>query len=446
MKHKTMALFSMLVVTGVLAGGGLASLLLPKPTHSEIERRALATLPAFTWESFFSGEYLRGFEAYYADTFPTREGLISLAFGVQAAKGINRDASKLYDTTQPTIAPLPQPPAPPQADGNTNQPPAPPEDPGQGYTSQGVFVYKDRAFSLFGGNNAVGSYYAKTLSSYAAELPGVRCYNLLAPTAGEFYFPKHYASLWKGQAESIAYISSQLVGVTPVDAMSTLSAHTQEYIYFRTDHHWTGLGAYYAYTAFAKAAGFTPLKLEDFEHRTLPNEFLGTLYNLTQDANLAANPDRVEYYIPPTAYTAQLIYKDAPYYPMAFASIWGEQARPVNSYSVFLGGDYPLISITTRAGTGRRLLIVKESYGNALAPYMLPHYDEIYIVDQRYFQTSLYRLIEEKRITDILFVNNIFAANTQYHVDCIASLKHQVWTPPEEESQPEDGEILYYLD
>ena len=96
----------------------------------------------------------------------------------------------------------------------------------------------------------------------------------------------------------------------------------------------------------------------------------------------------------------------------------------------------------TENQTGRRIVVIKESYGNAFVPFLLSHYEEIYVVDQRYFQTSLLELMEEAQITDLLFLNNIFAANTSYHIRCIEGLKHQVYQPPlpVAEAEPETGE------
>ena len=118
--------------------------------------------------------------------------------------------------------------------------------------------------------------------------------------------------------------------------------------------------------------------------------------------------------------------------------IFGEMASATNSYSIFLYGDFPLEKIATENHNGRKIVVVKESYGNDFVPFLVPHFEEIYVVDQRYFQTSLVDLMEETGITDLLFLNNIFAANTPYHISCIENLKHQVWVPPVEPDQPEE--------
>ena len=197
------------------------------------------------------------------------------------------------------------------------------------------------------------------------------------------------------------------------------------------------MGAYYAYQAFCEQAGLTPVALEEMEMRTREG-FLGTFYTQTGDQVLQQNPDTLNYYIPNVAYENWIRMKDQPESFTKLNGIFGEMASATNSYSIFLYGDFPLEKIATENHNGRKIVVVKESYGNAFVPFLVPHFEEIYVVDQRYFQTSLVDLMEENGITDLLFLNNIFAANTPYHISCIENLKHQVWVPPVEPDQPEE--------
>ena len=119
-------------------------------------------------------------------------------------------------------------------------------------------------------------------------------------------------------------------------------------------------------------------------------------------------------------------------------SLWGEYAQGVNSYSVFLHGDFPLIQVKTDQNHGRKILVVKESYGNAFAPFLATYYDEVHIVDQRYFQLNLVDYIRQHEIHEVLFLNNVFAANTPYHQQCIANLRFQQYVPPAEEPEEEE--------
>ena len=163
---------------------------------------------------------------------------------------------------------------------------------------------------------------------------------------------------------------------------------------------------------------FEPLELSDYETRRLDNVY-GTMYTFTNDAKLAA--DYVDYYIMPVGSTAVRYDKGAPHTPREH-SVWAEFAKSPNSYAVFLHGDFPLIKINTENHNGRKALVVKESFGNAFAPFLIPHYEEVYVVDQRYFELNLPDFIKQNGIGDVIFINNIFAANTGYHIECIEGM------------------------
>ena len=244
------------------------------------------------------------------------------------------------------------------------------------------------------------------------------------------------------EKENIDYIYSLMdEGIQTVDAYSSMmdAKNEGEYIYFRTDHHWTVRGAYAAYEAFCKEAGFEPVLLEKMERHVIEN-FVGTLYGQTQDSVLRENPDYVEYFVPPYETETYRYGKNEPYTPYA-STVFAEYATGGgNTYSVFLHGDWPLTHIKTNANTGRKICVVKESFGNAFSPFLISHYDEVFVVDQRYFQLALVDFIKEKGITDLLFINNIFAANTDIRINEIERIKYQVFVPPAvetEEVQPE---------
>ncbi len=465
MKQKNSAAqINVLIFCGVLALVGFLSCLLPKPTFSDIEKRELATQPELTVGSLFSGQYTADLALYYADTFPARDMLISIGDAVDNARGVRPDEIRIYESaptpTQPTPpvteqsqpeppaqeeTPTPTEPQEEQSQSQTTPTPTQPQTPMDELTQNhfenlgNIIIYQNRALNLFGSSDAMAASYANVINSYAEELPEVQIYNMVVPVSSEFYIPEQYRHLTGDQKANIDYIYDQLdPSIKGVDAYGAIASHLDEYVYFRTDHHWTALGAYYAYEEFCAEAGFEPVPLQEMERRTMEG-FLGSFYAQTGDVVLSQNPDYVDYYIVPTEYTSVMYLKDAPFSPIALDSVWGEYAQTVNAYSVFLHGDYPLMHIETEHKNGRRLVLVKESYGNAFAPFMLSHFEEIFVVDQRYYQTALVALIEEEGVTDILFLNNAFAANTPYHIERINGLKYQVWTPPPPE-EDEDGD------
>jgi len=427
--------FNVLLFSFALCFMGFLSLILPKATVSEYEKRELAVKPKFSFQTLFAGEYVRDLELYYADTFPFRDGFVQLAAGVDEAKGLRFDGVRIHgnlpvqeqDDDEAAVDDLtPQPADVAQdepADADEYRPHVVEDDGADGEQNDGVFVYKDKAMSLFGGSSRQKDIFPQTLNEYKAALgEDVNVYDIIVPTQIEFALPERYKSITVSQRENIDYIYGKLDGVVGVDAYSMMETHADEYLYFRTDHHWTGLGAYYTYRAYANAAGFQPLELEQYEKNTIP-DFLGTLYAQTNDSKLTA--DYVDYYMPPETDKCEVVRYDkgAPNTAVPH-SIFAELASGTNSYSVFLHGDYPLIKIDTPVKNAKRVLVVKESFGNAFAPYLISHYEEVYVVDERYFELGLVDFIRQNEITDVVFINNAFSANTASHVENYAEIMY----------------------
>lgn len=439
-KANVFGILSFSVILGIM---GVVSFALPKDTISEIEKRELAKMPDFSASALFSGAYTKDIEAFYADTFPSRENFVRLGAMMKSVRGIKYDDITIHET-----APAVDHSEIPSDEGNQkdttgNKKPEqsqPEQKEVAGQKVGSLYVYKNAAMEPFSYNNYSGKAYADVINAYHKELgEDVKIYNLIIPTSAEFNLPDKYKSANASQKESMEYIYSCLdAGITGVDAYSNIAKHTDEYLYFRSDHHWTVNAAYYAYEAFAKAAGFTPAKLEDMEKRTIP-EFLGTLYASTQDEGIRKHPDFVDYYIPTTQYQATVRMKNQPFYDYAF-DLFGEYAKGANSYSVFLQGDLPLIHVHSSNENGRSIVMVKESFGNAFAPFLVNSYEDVYVVDQRYFQTSLIELIRQNEIDELLFINNAFAANTGIRINEIGRIMYQQFVPPPIEEETEDGE------
>lgn len=293
-----------------------------------------------------------------------------------------------------------------------------------GILVNGVKMYGEKAgIMLFGGNDKQGQRYAELISSYKRELgDGVNVYNMVVPTSVEFYLPKKYAKYSNSEKREIEFIYSKLTdGVIPVDAYSVLETHKDEYIYFRTDHHWSDLGAYYAYTAFCNAIGQTPPPLSDYTAKTKEELFVGSLFGYTNDITLKNNPDTFTYYMTKSPFKGET-YNYRTLTLTEANPIYHEYATGSAMYGMFLGSDGIHVKITTSAGTGRKIVMFKESYGNAFAPYLIDSFDEIYVIDIRYFGKNAVQYIKDVGATDVLFINNVFAANTSKLIDGIERL------------------------
>lgn len=441
---KRLNMFNILILLLIVLGLFVGAFFLPKPTASTIEKRELAKWPEFSISSLLSGEFSHKMELYFSDTFPMREWFVSLSAHFAERQGIRFDNVRIIapsgdsqDPTAQTVVPDASQMSPVQSQAQDKlaakselpgeqtaeeQAVSPVDENATGFVSNGTFICQGRAMSIYGGSHESARRYASVLNTYVESLPDVQVYNMIIPTAVEFYLPKKYASITQSQKGVIDLIYGELdSSVKKVNAYDVIKKHTDEYLYFRTDHHWTGRAAYYAYTAFCKEAGLTPLSIDDFETKQL-DDFIGTMYSTAQDSTLLENPDYVEYYLFDQPYTANRYDKGAPLTPIPH-KLWGEYAKSPNSYSVFLQGDFPLIEVDTGIQNGRKIMVVKESFGNAFAPFLINHYEKVYIVDQRYFEQPLNQFIKDKGINELLFLNNAFAVCTPYQISCIENLK-----------------------
>ncbi|MEH6942129.1 DHHW family protein [Bacillus sp. JJ722] len=290
--------------------------------------------------------------------------------------------------------------------------------------SGSIITLGDRAVEIFYGNEENAKQYSNTISGMKQILGDqVEMYNMVVPTSVEFALPKKYQHMSTPQKPVIDEIYDNLDSdIKTIDAYTALEDHKNEYIYFNTDHHWTALGAYYAYEQFAKEAGFKAKSLKEYEKHS-KKDFLGTLYTQTQDVKLKANEDVVDYYKIPVDYDV-FRYEKGKEDTAVPSTLYADYVDGVNSYSVFLHGDFPMIKIQNNdSKNGKKLVVVKESYGNAFVPFLIPHYEEIYVVDSRYYNGSLPKLVEEYEVGEVLFINNIFAANTEKIVKTIEELQ-----------------------
>ena len=222
------------------------------------------------------------------------------------------------------------------------------------------------------------------------------------------------------QAENIKSIYSKLSDkVTPVNAYNYLADHNDEYIYFGSDHHWSGLGAYYAYTAFAKTNNLPVLSLDDCTEQQIEG-FTGTFTNTAS----GLDTDTVHYWEFPYEVTMDVTDESgnvntytSPYYQYAEAGSL--------TYGVFIMGDHPLTvlkSASENAETGKKIAVIKESYGNAFVPYLTYNYEEVHVIDFRTFGDNLVSYCQQNGIDEVLFLNGVMSANTQIQLDSMSSL------------------------
>jgi hypothetical protein len=307
--------------------------------------------------------------------------------------------------------------------------PAPRPSEGKATLTHGILVHGNRAMQIFGAPRQSAAAYARVINGYAERLSGrVRVHSVVVPTAVSFHLPPGEERRGTSERENLLALAEALrPDIISPDVFSSLNAHAQEEpLYLRTDHHWNGLGAFRAYEAFCHSAGFTPLPLSAFKHGQRGG-FVGSLAAFTQDTTLRASPDVVDHYEPPVQYTAlRYVASDGsgPGVPMRFVD------PRQRGYLVFLGGDAPVMVARTEVNNGRRAILVKNSYGNPFAPFLLPHFEQVTVVDYRYFSGSLDALVESAQATDLIFFNVTLLANAAPHRNRLAQLGRgaRAWT------------------
>ena len=412
-------LVNTIVFCGILLLGGIASLSMKKESIAEMENRKLTSFPRYSDTSFWSGDYFKQIEMYYADNFPLRNKFISSATSFKNKLGFQSSEIKMYDEANTADAGIKNDTL---SNKGGNLGPLP-NDGAIGEIKKRVFVFKKRAFEMFGGGPAMGKSYADVINSYNRLLkPGIQVYNLIIPVALEFEITEKYAKLQKPNRPAIENIyNSEDPEIKKVWAIDEIRKHRSEYIYFNTDHHWTSLGAYYAYRAFCATAGLKPVSLDTVAYKTKAS-FLGSLYRLTRDPGLQSNPDSVRYYLFRDSMNF-FIGNSANINYWSKSKMYAEGASGSNSYSVFLQGDLPIVKMETQHKNGRKIAVVKESYGNAFSCFLMNNYEKVVVVDQRYYTGDFLAMMKAEGINELLFINNIFAAHTPFHINKIKGLK-----------------------
>ena len=286
-----------------------------------------------------------------------------------------------------------------------------------------IYIWNKKGFELFYGGTDTAEDYAAAISSYRDKLSAdIQVYNMVVPNHSEFGLPERLrdAQGCSSQRETTqAVYDSYTNDVIPVDIYDVLNLHNDEYLYFNTDTHWAPLGAYYAYTKFCEVAKVEAAALDSMTKTTI-EDFKGYLYTATEESVLAENPDHIDVYDVPGDFTVKLL----PAGEEEFMDVDSINSPYEESfYSVFAWGDNPCLQIANQSVTnGRKLLFLKDSYGNAMAPFLAASFEEVHVVDFRFFEGNLPAYCEEQGITDVLFFNNVMTAHNPAQVETMNTL------------------------
>ncbi|MBQ8639230.1 MAG: hypothetical protein IJ468_08675 [Lachnospiraceae bacterium] len=427
----TISLFAAAMVFFFLMG-----LLLPlRPAESETEKRKLKEFPTASVESVLNGGYFSELSEWYSDSFPYRDTWMELndrmkdLYGIRTTQIIQGNAEKddIPDLPLKTTEDAGEQMEEPSGDVTLEEPgdesgaldeTQEPETTQEMTTMEpitaqrlgGVFLSEDTAYGIYYFNQGATETFLTAINRTAKKLEGkADLYCMIVPISASFYLSEETLKSTDGSDEKKAldyYYGSLDSSIKAVEIYDILNEHKNEYIYFRTDHHWTARGAYYAYRKFAEVKGMEPHDLEEYSTISFPG-FLGTYYNELKAVQMEGNPDTIEAFYPLTCTT------------MTFTETSGNQLNwPIvndvsnynhgNKYSCFAGSDNPFSVIHNENVTnGEVCLVIKDSYANAMIPFLADHYETLYWIDYRSYNGNIISFVEENGVDDVIYLSGI---------------------------------------
>ncbi len=419
----------------------------PRSTISEVEKRELAKFPEFSFSSLREGRFTKELSAWFSDSEPYRDYFIALSMNIKDWMRMNFSKENAITFHAPDIANIDT--EAPDLHGTdisediiTDTIPKTQKDTVENrkieeYRNKltaeenakiahaGIIIIgsgeKTRALMAYAGDSTGGVKFAEAANLYKRKLgKKVNVYLMAIPTSVEFYCPDAAKSRTKSQRATINNIFAHLSdSVKAVDVYTTLGKHASEDIYLRTDHHWSPLGAFYAAQKFAQVANVPFNDLSSYTQKVV-KRYVGSMYGYSKDISIKKAPEDFIYWEPDSTVTYTTTYIN--YTIDNNYKVTGE-SKPVkgnyfyrykdgsgSAYCTFMGGDTKLTKVETSTKNKRRLIIIKDSFGNALPGYLFFSFEEIHVIDYRYFTFNMLEYVKQNKITDILFANNIFSA------------------------------------
>ena len=349
-----------------LGGVAVASILIPDEGFSEMENRNLRPIPELTIHKFTSGRFMTEAESYVSDQIAFRDGWVALKALGEVLSG-KRENNGIYFAENDTLIRRV-------------------EEPDAAFVETNI----------------------QNLSKLAAQAE-VPVYFGLIPTAASIWQEKLPAGAPTADEKSWTQWFYDCSGTENIDLATALELHSREEIYYRTDHHWTSLGAFYGANAILDAMGLEELDLSDYTPTEVSHGFLGT--NYSSAGAWWADSDTITAYVPEEGKEVISNFTGREEPGRLYAT---EQLEVKNQYAYFLGGNQPLCVIKSQA-TGPKILIIRDSYTDCLAPFLTERFCEIHLFDLRYNRLSPLDYIRENNINMVLvlysfetFVTDVF--------------------------------------
>ena len=358
---------SIVIVLLVLVFGFTAiTFVSPKRTFSDNENRVLAQAPEFSWKTLFSGEFMADYETYITDQFFLRDSWIQLKTIAEIVLN-KQDINGVYITNDGYLVERHE-------------------------DSEIDFEMLEKSLDRL----------VQFVEKHAGRLGADHVKVMLVPTASEILTDKlpPFATGFD-QNGMLDELYSRLPEGTALDVREALKAHADEYIFYKTDHHWTTLGAFYAYQEFCKAMGFEVPSLDEVEQTVVSEDFLGTVHS---KLNLNISKDSMSVFTLPNTPTKFSVTVDL---AEKFDSMYVDKYLSMkDKYSYYLDGNHGLTEIMSNSEGEGVLLITKDSYSHCFAPRTVGNYEKVYLVDFRYFNMPISQFMMQYRVTDVLVLYN----------------------------------------
>ena len=402
----------------MLLGGLIGLLFFARPTTSAVEMRNLTTFPEITAESFRDGSFFTDVSLWYADTYPLREPMVAADHAIDSLFGVAVNGGMVGGNVVADEIPVAEDGAG-DSSGVDQQPVVVPADPPderviaediQNNIMEGVYTKDGAAYSIYYFDQTAADTYIAAMNTAAKNLDGVATvYSIMSP-ANSIMLDEEESIKVGGsdQQQTLDYLATRYDSrVRQVEIVDDIIAHRDEYLYFYTDHHWTQLGAYYAYRAFCEKKGIEPHELSSWRHENF-GEFTGTYYDTlaavgdvredTVDAWFPNGTNTMKYW--PDGSDGDVL--EAPVVEEAYD--WEVPLK----YSCFIQGDQPLSIIENPKITdGSSCLIVKDSYGDAFAPLLVDSYQTVHVIDFRVTDKNICDYVRENNIDDVIFLTGM---------------------------------------
>ena len=368
-KQKIVSIMTIIIFLGILFGFAIAFVIKPSVSYSAEEKRNLQTFPEFTWQKLKDGEFTEGMNAYLNDQFPLRGWFVNFECGIEQLLLKKENNGGVFGKNDQMAVRLFS-----AHDGLNHE---------EGYVYPYVdFFYKEHVSAQLG---IVKSYFKK-FDEMQIPFTAILAPRTIDAAASAFDYPSENSD------KLISFVREKLKGENYIDLYDNYRAlyAKGEYVYFKTDHHWTTLGAYYAYAEVMKAFGMDYYDIDDFDVITASDEFYGTTY--AKAGNREISPDTIDYWVlkgdDPGNYTMKIKVEAeknngeewktfSGFYDFDYLDKLFEGS---DKYSMFLSSTNGLTFITRNNAENRQtLLLVKDSFGHSLAPFLALHFDLVVV-------------------------------------------------------------------